>query len=208
MTRFMGFRSIRLISSGIFAAVAALVVFPGLVASADRPGGTIQPIAGEAGGKADDLVTGKAFLSVDRLPGGGQCRVVMVINIADGWHIKTNPARPRTFIPTQLTVKSKHGTVLKDVRYPEGKDIAHAGAKEPIMVYENQVMLYGVLAIPKEAAGQSEELEISVRYQACKGEDECLLPKTIKLTGKLDVADPGETVKQINSKYFAAQASK
>ena len=50
-------------------------------------------------------------------------------------------------------------------------------------------------------AGKNEELEFQIKYQACN-EKTCLPPKTLKLTGKIDIVKAGTPVKQINQKYF------
>lgn len=168
----------------------------------------IVPVGAETSGKGDskkeDKITVKAFMANDRLPAGGQCRVAMLVTIQDGWHINTNPAKPEINFPTQFTVKSKLGTVLKDVKYPEGVKRANKKTKEQEFAYETQVLLYGTLQIPKEAAGETEELDLQVKYQACN-EDVCLVPRTVKLTGKVQVAAPGEAVKSINAKYFSTE---
>lgn len=158
--------------------------------------------------KKNDRCEVKAFLSYDRLPAGSQCRVAMVVTIQEGWHINTNPAKPKFNIPTQFTVKSKHGTVLKDVKFPEGiKGAIDKTTKEQAMYYENQVVLHGTLVVPKDAAGETEQLEMEVKYQACRG-DLCEPAKTVKVTGKIPVASPGDEVKTINAKYFTAQNQK
>jgi len=194
-------------------ALFGMVLASGMIASAtradDRKTDSENPIiqvAGEtsddAGAKKDEIVKIKAFLAQDRLLAGGSCRVAMLVTIQEGWHINTNPAMPETMIPTQFSVKSKYGTVLKNVTYPEGERIAVKGLKDRQTIYEKQVLLYGVLMVPKEAVGKTEELELQVRYQACNA-DVCHPPKTRSLTGKMAVAAPGESVKSINSKYFS-----
>lgn len=208
MTPAAGFRRATTVMAGLVLVVAGLSAFAKDGARPDDEQSPIVRVEGAVPAKTDEQVTGKAFLSVDRLPAGSTCRVVMVLDIAEGWNIKTNPPKPKNFIATQFTIKSKHGTVLKDVRYPEGKKVTDEKSGEQHTIYEEKVLLYGTLEIPKDAAGQTEELELNVRYQACQGFDVCLIPKTIKLTGKLDVAEPGETVKQINSRYFSMQAQK
>ena len=69
------------------------------------------------------------------------------------------------------------------------------------MVYEGEVAIRGTLTVPEKAAGQSDEMEISITYQACN-DSGCRPPKTIKLTGKLGVANTGESVKSINARLF------
>ncbi|MEX0701734.1 MAG: DUF255 domain-containing protein [Planctomycetales bacterium] len=168
----------------------------------------IVPLAGEEdeqpAPKKDDkqpLVKARAYLSVDRLPAGETCRIIVLLDVAEGWHVNQNPAKPKNFIPTQLTIKAKEGTQLSAVRYPAGKELEVAGIDEPLFVYEGQVAVHGVLTAPAESAGKTEEFEISVRYQACN-ERTCLPPATVKLTGKVPVAARGETVRAVNEKLF------
>ena len=66
---------------------------------------------------------------------------------------------------------------------------------------EGRVAIYGTLEVPANAAGKSEEFELKVYYQPCD-EQRCLKPETVVLRGKLKVAGPGETVKQINQNLF------
>jgi hypothetical protein len=149
-----------------------------------------------------DILTAEAHLNVDRLPAGSTCRIAMILNIQDGWHINQNPAQPDSMIATRFTLKpTKQGTKLVDVKYPKGHKITAAGFDEPVIVYDGQVVLFGTLDIPESAAGKIEEFELLIRYQACS-ESRCEPPKTLTLTGKLEVAPVGEKVKVINDKLF------
>jgi hypothetical protein len=87
------------------------------------------------------------------------------------------------------------------VKYPKGHKFDFPGFDEPLMVYEGQIVLFGTIEVPQEAAGQHEELELNVKYQACSS-DRCEPPRTLKLTGKVEVAAVGEPVKTINDKLF------
>lgn len=148
-----------------------------------------------------DHVRPQVFLSVDRLPAGGTCRVAVMLDVESGWHINTNPARPEFVVPTTIKFKSEHGTKLAGIEYPTGKDLLIEGADIPQSVYEGQVLLFGTLTIPEGAARETEELTVEIKFQACN-ERQCLAPKTKKLIGKVPVAAPGETVKTVNEKVF------
>jgi DsbC/DsbD-like thiol-disulfide interchange protein len=148
-----------------------------------------------------DHVHPQVYLSVDRLPAGETVRIAVVLDIEEGWHINTNPARPDFVKPTTITLRGKHGTEIKKLAYPKGTDLQIAGMKEPQGVYEGRVVLFGDLVVPKEAARQTEELTVEVKFQACN-EKQCLAPKAAKLVGKVPVADSGETVKKVNGKLF------
>ena len=151
--------------------------------------------------KKDELVLARAYLSKNKLPAGGTCQIVVLLDVKEGWHINQNPPVPTHLIPTKITFKSKLGVKMSDPVYPEGHGFKFAGEDMEAMVYEGEVAIRGTLTVPEKAAGQSDEMEISITYQACN-DSGCRPPKTIKLTGKLGVANTGESVKSINARLF------
>ncbi len=167
----------------------------------DAPGEVVPTTQKEDAPKKPEHVKAKAFLSVDKLPAGSACQVVVVLEVAKGWHVNANPATEEFQIPTKVTWKSKNGLELVDVKYPKGSGFKFEGSDDEVMVYEGEVQIRGTLKIPKEAGGLTEDMEITINYQACN-EKGCLPPKSIKLTGKLPIAKPGEVVKPINPTLF------
>ncbi len=148
-----------------------------------------------------DKVAAKAYLSVDRLPAGGMCRVAVVISVTDGWHINANPANPDYLIPTELTAASRHKSKLTGVEYPDGMQFKLQGEEQPLVVYEEKVVLYGTIEAPADAAGQTEKLELTIRYQACN-DMTCLRPAKLVLTGEIPVAAADEKPREINRALF------
>jgi uncharacterized protein len=146
-------------------------------------------------------VKAKAFLSVKKLPAGGECEIIVLVAVESGWHINSHSTEKEWQIPTELTVSSKQGTTLGRVVYPRGRLARVPGSEEPVPVYEKQATIRGVLSVPREAAGQVEELRIQLRYQACN-DHECEQPKFLKLFGKMPVAGDGESVEEANSNLF------
>ncbi len=167
-------------------------------AQAQSPDTTKKPV------KKPEKITMKAFMSLDKIPAGGQCDVAIVIDIKEGWHINANPADPDFLIPTTLMVKSKQGVKLSSVKYPKGQRYQLPIFNQPILAYEQQVILRGVLTAPKIAAGNTDELELIVRFQACD-EKSCDLPKTLAIKGKVMVASPTEAIRKVNQKYFSTK---
>ncbi|OYW21977.1 MAG: hypothetical protein B7Z55_05175 [Planctomycetales bacterium 12-60-4] len=151
--------------------------------------------------KKDEKVKAEAHLSVDKLAPGQECKILIRLTVAPGWHINANPAKPEGFPATEVSFKGKKGTLLKDVKFPPGKSIQMPDQDEPVSVYFGKVDVFGKLVVPAEAAGMTEEMEIVVTYQACD-ENRCLPPTTVKLGGKLPVAQSGESVRSINEKLF------
>jgi uncharacterized protein YyaL (SSP411 family) len=158
--------------------------------------------------KAPEYITGKALLSVDKLPPGGTCKVLVQLQIAEGWHIHANPAGDPEFdMATELLFASELGTELTKVRYPAGKKTPREGEGMPQSLYVGQANLLGVLEVPADAAGREEVLTIQVSYQACN-DTRCLPPKKLELKLPVRVAAKGEQVRQINEKAFAPPAKK
>ncbi|TWT58119.1 Cellobiose 2-epimerase [Thalassoglobus neptunius] len=130
---------------------------------------------------------------------GSNCPVAVVIQIAPGWHVNANPARPKFIIPTTLSVASPEGFELTDIVYPQGKDFQLEGIDEALSVYEGSAIILGELMIPQDAA-ENVSISLNLRYQACDSQT-CEMPLTMTLSGKLIVGDtPGEA---INSRIFS-----
>lgn len=172
-------------------------------AGGDAPAtGAVEQTAGQSETpKKDQLVRAQAYLSVDRLPAGGTCQVMVVITIEEGWHVNSNPPSPDNLIPVKVSWKSKNKVQLVDLKYPKGKAFRFKDSDEDVMVYDGEIQVRGTLEIPAEAGGLTEDMEITVSYQACN-DSGCRPPKSIKLSGKLAIAKPGEAVKSINGKLF------
>jgi DsbC/DsbD-like thiol-disulfide interchange protein len=159
-----------------------------------NPKETLILLADQKGAKKDEIVVGRAYLSTDKLPAGGTCQLIVLLDVKDSWHIQANPASQDFLIPTKVTFKSKLGTKLSDPKYPAGHPTKLEGEDSEIMVYEGEVAIRGTLTVPENAGGQLDDMEISINYQACNDKG-CRSPTTIKLTGKLAVAKRGEAVK-------------
>ncbi len=146
-------------------------------------------------------MTAKAYLNVDKLPPGGTCEIVVFLDIQEGWHINANPAQPKNLIPTKFSIASATGITLDKVTYPQGKKFQIEGFDEPAVVYEKQAILRGKLSIPANPNVAFDPLEIRIKYQPCNNQ-QCLAPKTAKLTGKVPIAPRGQQVKLINQNLF------
>lgn len=148
-----------------------------------------------------DLVKAEAHLSVDKLPAGDKCQILIRLTIQSDWHIGANPALDENGYPTKVEWKSKQGTKLTQVKYPPGKKFTpDEGTVQS--VYDGKVDIRGTLEVPASAAGTIEEVEIIVDYQACNDKI-CRIPTKVKLAAKLPVAKDGEAVKPQNEKLFA-----
>jgi DsbC/DsbD-like thiol-disulfide interchange protein len=194
--------SIRSFSRGCGGALLGAILFAAMSLPA-AVSAIAQESTAEPRRKRDEPVKPEVHLSVDRLPAGRTCQILIRLTVQPGWHVNANPASADTK-PTEVALKSTAGTRLTAIKYPKGKLSRPSYADEPVSVYEGRVDIFGVLAVPESAGGKTDDIEIAITYQACN-DTECLLPKTQKLVAKLPVAAPGEAVKAINQKLFSAQ---
>jgi DsbC/DsbD-like thiol-disulfide interchange protein len=189
-------------SAALAAAALCCLAFS---AAAEEKKSEVALAAGEQAPK--DHLRAQVFLPVDRLPAGGSCRFAVVLDVENGWHINANPAAFEFVKPTVVSVQAKHGTKAEKIDYPAGREQRVEGFDGPLRVYEGRVVLFGTLTVPKEAARQTEEVTVEVRFQACN-DQQCVAPKTAKLVGKIPVAAPGETLKPMNEELFKADKKK
>lgn len=145
----------------------------------------------------DERVRAQVYLSVDKLPAGSTCQVIVVMKIEKGWHVNTE----QPLIPLKITCNSKNKLELVDLEYPTGKPFRFNGAAANVLVHDGEIQIRGTVKIPKDTEGLTEDMELTVRYQACD-EFGSLPPKNIKLIGKLSIAKRGEIVQPINGKLF------
>ncbi len=153
--------------------------------------------------KTPEHVKGQAFLEFDKLPAGGSAEFVIVLDIAEGWHINPNPAQDEA-IATELTLKSKLKSTAGEIIYPDPEEHDVPGLKKKVLYLSKQVEIRGLIEVPAGAAGKDEELEFLIKYQACN-KDRCLRPMTMSLKVPVGVAKKGEKVKAINRKWFPPQ---
>lgn len=168
-----------------------------------------KPKTSKKGQTKPAVVTGQAFLSVDKLPAGKTCKVLVQLQVAEGWHIHANPAGdPDLDMATEVELEpSKLGVELTKLRFPKGKSVERGADEKPQSLYMGKVKIVGELEVPAKAAGGEEELLVIVRFQACD-DAQCLPPKTLKLKVPVKVAPPGEPVKLINEELFTPPAKK
>jgi len=104
-------------------------------------------------------------------------QLVASFDISDGWHINAHPASLDFLIPTSIRATVGGRPVnLERVNYPEGR-LLRASLPEPIAVYDDDIEI--PFTVPT-ASGDSTEIEVQARVQACNDEGRCLLPATVR----------------------------
>lgn len=143
----------------------------------------------------------KIYPYFDKLPRGATCPVAIELTVADNWHINANPSSPDFLIPTEVKITSPQKIKLKRVRYPKHELLKMEAQDEEAHVYSGKIMVYALLEIDEAEDAEKGEVTVEVRFQACN-EKTCEAPDTIKLSGKLPIANADDGIKKINESKF------
>jgi DsbC/DsbD-like thiol-disulfide interchange protein len=132
-----------------------------------------------AGTKSDSEV--KVAAKASKIEGGKQT-ITITMTVNPGWYIYANPVGDEQLAAAATTISVKGKAKPQDVKvaYPKGKAKEDTVGKEVIKysIYEQKV------EIPvnvQRAQGDTDPLEISVRFMACNKKGICLQPATVKL---------------------------
>ena len=74
-------------------------------------------------------VKAKAYLSVKKLPPGGECEIIVLVAVEAGWHINSHSVQKEWQIPTELSISSKLGTKLVSHRLSQRQAGPGAGQR-------------------------------------------------------------------------------
>ncbi len=146
------------------------------------------------------------YLDRDLLVPGEACRVAVVIDVVESWHINANPPHPEFVIPTALTLPEGSTFTLSEVAYPEGEGLMIEGFDEPVLVYEGQVVLRGTITPSADLATGETDLTLQLRYQACD-DTVCTSPMRLALVGKVMIGDGSTSPMAINQPIFAEETA-
>lgn len=146
-------------------------------------------------------VKAKIYPYFDKLQRGGKCPVAIELTIANEWHINANPAHPDFMIPTEIKITSEQKVKMTKVKYPAHELLEVEGQDEPSHVYGGKVIIYALLETDAAEMAEKADVEVEIKFQACNSKT-CEPPDSIKLKGKLTLADPGDEINRINEAKF------
>ncbi|HEX7181670.1 MAG TPA: thioredoxin domain-containing protein [Thermoanaerobaculia bacterium] len=114
--------------------------------------------------EAADLVTPRLELADER-DGWRPFRLSLIVE--PGWHIQANPASEEYLIPTEVRAE---GAQLRNVRYPEPRDLPSKISDKPLAVWDGTVEITG------ELGEIAPDATLNIVFQAC--DDFRCLPET------------------------------
>jgi DsbC/DsbD-like thiol-disulfide interchange protein len=118
--------------------------------------------------------------SAEKPDSDGNQVILITLDIEKGWHAYANPVDNEDLASVQTTVKitGKNPPEKVGTEYPAGKLVV-----DPIGNYRSYEGKVTIKATVKRAKGDTEPLQITVKYQACNDKT-CKPPATAKLEVK------------------------
>jgi len=152
-------------------------------------------------GGPKDLIKMEAYESLDKIHPGSEFKLAVKIGIKDSWHINSNKPYEDFLIPSELTIEENPNFKLKNSVYPNPHDVRLSFSENPLSVWENEIIIGGLVETAKEIKPGEYPLIVVLNYQACNDKI-CLPPSSAKDTIIIRAAGKGDYVKEINQEIF------
>jgi DsbC/DsbD-like thiol-disulfide interchange protein len=120
--------------------------------------------------------------TADKPDADGKQVITITIDVEKGWHAYANPVKHDDLIDAQTDVKITGKKQLDSVQidYPPGKLLVDAKSGDKYYTYEGKVTIKATI---KRAKGDSDPIQVTVKYQECNG-NTCKMPAKVKLEVK------------------------
>jgi thiol:disulfide interchange protein DsbD len=120
------------------------------------------------------------------LAAGGTSETVVLIQIANGYHVNANPPSQPYLKPTELELKPAEGISVGFIVYPDPLVKKFSFSETPLKVYEGNTQLKVNLKADKKAAPGKHNLSAKLRVQACD-DKVCYAPGALDLVVPVNI---------------------
>jgi thioredoxin:protein disulfide reductase len=107
--------------------------------------------------------------------------VLLLAEIADGWHVNAHRPTSDALIPTTLSVTPPPGFEVGEIEYPAAERRTLGFATETLLLYSGNVRFRIPLAVKTAFTQQGATFQAKLRYQACD-DTRCLQPTDVTRT--------------------------
>lgn len=139
-------------------------------ASTPAPAASAQPSP-----KKQEVV---ATVDEVKLDAGGKGEAVITLDIADGYHVHSNPASDKFYHATEVKASPQEGLTPGKPEYPKASTHKFGFSDKPLSVYEGRAVIRLPLSADKSAAKGRHTFNATVHVQPCDDEV-CFPPRDI-----------------------------
>jgi thiol:disulfide interchange protein DsbD len=152
-------------------------------------------------GQVQNLVTTKAYLSVDKVYPAGKFKIAVKINIDPQWHINSNNPHEDYLIASKLSIDTTAGFSITKIIYPDAHDRKLSFSDKPLSVFEKEIYIGAITKVSTDLKPGIYKLPVIFDYQSCNDKT-CLPPNSAYDTLSIEVAAKDAAVKEINQDIF------
>ena len=127
----------------------------------------------------DKVVTLAPSVSAASARPGDRVRLALVVTIPPGLHMQSDKPRDPTLIPARIWIDPASGVEIREVIFPQPRDLRLADYPEPLSVFEHEAIIGLDVAIPASASAGVFSIPARFRYQACD-DKVCFRPRTLE----------------------------
>jgi DsbC/DsbD-like thiol-disulfide interchange protein len=120
------------------------------------------------------------------LASGGSGETVVLLQIANGYHVNANPPSQPYLKPTELELKPAEGILVGFIVYPDPLVKNFSFSETALKVYEGSTQLKVNLKADKKAAPGKHNLSAKLRVQACD-DKVCYAPGALDLVMPVNI---------------------
>lgn len=106
-------------------------------------------------------------------------RILIWMEVKEGYHIQANLTDNASVIPTTLEIDAQELIRVKSVRFPSGKKFRLEGTESFLEVYDGEFPVALILHPGRRAPIGRHILKARLRYQACDSRT-CLFPRVME----------------------------
>jgi thiol:disulfide interchange protein DsbD len=113
-----------------------------------------------------------------KLDAGGSGEATITLDIAEGYHVHSNPASDKFYIATEVKAEPQEGLTPGKPTYPKPVTHRFEFSDKPLSVYEGRAVIRLPLRADKTAAKGRHTFSANIRVQPCNDQT-CLPPRDI-----------------------------
>lgn len=113
-----------------------------------------------------------------KLDAGGSGVATITLDIAEGYHVHSNPASDKFYIATEVKAAPQDGLTPGKPEYPKPLTHKFEFSDKPLSVYEGRAVIKLPLRADKTVAKGRHTLSANIRVQPCNDQT-CLPPRDI-----------------------------
>jgi thiol:disulfide interchange protein DsbD len=156
---------------------------------------------------SDRVVKANGYASADGLRPGDKLKVVIAVEVGEGYHINAHRPSLEYLIPTTVAFGGPAGITFGDEKYPAPKHERFEFAPETdLAVHEGTMFITAEMRSDRTIKPGPATIRALVTVQACNN-SQCLAPSDLSVEIPIKIVAANQSIKETNAEVFAKAAA-